>query len=315
MVRYHADVSRIPQARSEVPLHPMTVADLLDGSFTLLRNHARVVFPAAAMFIVPAQLASFALQARMGFSELSGTRDTVFTTPMPTDSGSSSDVVVAVIAMLLNLSTVALVAGVAAQVVVSSHNGDEQSVWQVLHRVRQRGAALLGSWLVVHVLEASGLLVLGALALGSLAGGQDDLAAVLFVFGLVLLAPIGFVVMTLSVAVAPCTLIEDLGPLRAVRRSWRLVRRRFWPTAGVALLAGMISSLVAQILSVIPAAIGLGIGGVVGAVLLTLATIAVLSITQPFIGFVASLQYLDARVRTEGLDLQIIADRLLAEES
>lgn len=315
MVRYHADVSPMPPTRGEVPMHPMTVADLLDGSFRLLRSNARVVLPAAAMFIVPAQLASFVLQVRTGIPEYSGTGATVFTGPLPADSGTSSDVLVAVMATLLNLLTVALVAGVACQVVVGSHAGDDQSVWQVLRRVRERSWALLGGWIVVHVLEAAGLLVLGAPALGAWWGGLDDLALGLLVIGLVLSAPVAFVVMTLSVAVAPCTLIENLGPLSAVRRSWRLVRRRFWPTAVVALSAGLISSIVAQVLSVLPAAIGIGIGGVAGTALLTMTSIVTLSITQPFVAFVAALQYLDARIRTEGLDLHMVADRLLAAES
>ncbi|MBI3257038.1 MAG: hypothetical protein HYZ59_04540 [Actinobacteria bacterium] len=302
-------------ARSEAPLHPMTVADLLDGSFRLLRNHARVVFPAAAVFIVPAQLLSFAANVRSGVPEDFGVGGTAFAGLASTGSGSSVDVAFAVVAMLLGLLSVALIGGVACQVVIASHDGHELSLSGVLRRVRQKGWALLGGWLLVHLLEASGFLVFAAPALAAWAGGGDTLALVLLGIGFVLLVPIGFVVMTLSVAVAPCVVSEDLGPVTSIRRSWRLMRRRFWPVAGVALLAGLIGSIVAQILAAVPATIGYALGGVGGWVLITASTIITMLITQPFVAFVATLQYLDGRIRTEGLDLQIIADRLLAEEA
>lgn len=293
----------------------MTVADLLDGSFRLLRNHARVVFPAAAIFIVPAQILSFAANVRSGVPEDFGVSGTAFGGFVTTGSGSSGDVVFAVVAMLLGLLSVALIGGVACQVVIVSHDGGEPALSGVLRRVRQKGWALLGGWLLVHLLEASGFLVFAAPALAVWAGGDDEIALVLLGIGFVLLVPIGFVVMTLSVAVAPCVVSEDLGPVTSIRRSWRLMRRRFWPVAGVALLAGLISSIVAQILAIVPATIGYALGGVGGWVLITASTIITMLITQPFVAFVATLQYLDGRIRTEGLDLQIIADRLLAQEA
>lgn len=293
----------------------MTVAELLDGSFRLLRNHARVVFPAAAVFIVPAQILSFAVNVRSGVPEDFGVSGTAFGGFVSTGSGSSGDVVLAVVAMLLGLLSVALIGGVACQVVIVSHDGHEPTLSGVLRRVRQKGWALLGAWLLVHLLEASGFLVFAAPALAVWAGGDDEIALVLLGIGFVLLVPIGFVVMTLSVAVAPCVVSEDLGPVTSIRRSWRLMRRRFWPVAGVALLAGLISSIVSQILAIVPATIGYALGGVGGWVLITASTIITMLITQPFVAFVATLQYLDGRIRTEGLDLQIIADRLLAEEA
>ncbi len=293
----------------------MTVAELLDGSFRLLRNHARVVFPAAAVFIVPAQILSFAANVRSGVPEDFAVGGTAFGGFVATGSGSSWDVVFAVAAMLLGLLSVALIGGVACQVVIVAHDGGEPSLSGVLGRVRQKGWALLGGWLLVHLLEASGFLVFAAPALAVWAGGNDTIALALLGIGFVLLVPIGFVVMTLSVAVAPCVVSEDLGPVTSIRRSWRLMRRRFWPVAGVALLTGLISSIVSQVLAIVPATIGYALGGVGGWVLITASTIITMLITQPFVAFVATLQYLDGRIRTEGLDLQIIADRLLAEQA
>ncbi|MGK2958476.1 MAG: hypothetical protein ACSLFB_08790 [Acidimicrobiales bacterium] len=304
-----------PQPRPVSLLHPMTVADLLDDSFRLMRNNARVVFATSAVFIGPTQLLTFAISVRSGAPEEFGFGGSVFRGFIATGSGSADDVVFGVVAVLLSLLSVALIGGAVCQVALAHYGGDEVSTRSVLRGVRHKALALMGAWFLVHVLEASGALVFGVLGIGAYAGGGDTLGGVLLLVGVGLLFPIGFVVMPLSVAVSPCVVIEDLGPVESLRRSWRLMRRRFWPVAGIALLAGFIGSMVAWVLSIIPLAIGFGLGGLGGWVVITLSSIMVLLVTQPFVAFVASLQYLDGRIRTEGLDLAIVADRLLAEES
>jgi hypothetical protein len=113
-----------------------------------------------------------------------------------------------------------------------------------------------------------------------------------------------------SVAV-PALLLERIGPVRALRRSFRLVRGRWWPTAGALLvgylLIGILGALVTGIIMVVPTvvaedntlagALGAVVGGTVGSVL-----------TTPYSAAVVALLYFDLRVRKEGLDLQLIAE-------
>jgi hypothetical protein len=113
-----------------------------------------------------------------------------------------------------------------------------------------------------------------------------------------------------SVAV-PALLLERIGPARALRRSFRLVRGRWWPTAGALLvgylLISILGALVTAAIMVIPAvvaedntlagALGAVVGGTVGSVL-----------TTPYSAAVVTLLYFDLRVRKEGLDLQLIAE-------
>jgi hypothetical protein len=113
-----------------------------------------------------------------------------------------------------------------------------------------------------------------------------------------------------SVAV-PAMLLERIGPVDALRRSFRLVRGRWWPTAGALvvgyLLIGILGALVTAVIMVIPSlvadgntlvgALGAVVGGTVGSVL-----------TTPYSAAVVTLLYFDLRVRKEGLDLQLIAE-------
>src|SRR3954465_14902015 len=51
-----------------LPLHPMTVSDVLDGAFKLLKANLRTIMIVTAVFIVPLQLISAFVQRGSGFS-------------------------------------------------------------------------------------------------------------------------------------------------------------------------------------------------------------------------------------------------------
>jgi hypothetical protein len=104
--------------------------------------------------------------------------------------------------------------------------------------------------------------------------------------------------------------VEELGPIRGVRRSWSLLRRRFWPVLGIALLAGLISNVLGQILGLAPTFAGLLVGLEWGWILVAFGAILTALVTTPIVAIVATLQYFDARIRFEGFDLQVIAAEL-----
>jgi hypothetical protein len=117
-------------------------------------------------------------------------------------------------------------------------------------------------------------------------------------------------VMTLCQAVSPAIMVEELGPLAGIKRSWQLMRTRFWGHLLVAVLAGVISYFLRTVLSVLPTLLAfvvprsfrwvvVGMGGGVATLL-----------TVPIVAVVATLVYFDARIRTEGFDLQMIASDL-----
>jgi hypothetical protein len=107
--------------------------------------------------------------------------------------------------------------------------------------------------------------------------------------------------------VAPIVGVEGGGPVEVVRRSVRLVRNRYFPTLGLALLMGLVSFLLANALSALPQALALWVGFDDGWPLLALGSIVSEIIVLPFVAAATVLLYFDLRVRTEGLDLELTA--------
>jgi hypothetical protein len=119
-----------------------------------------------------------------------------------------------------------------------------------------------------------------------------------------------------SVAV-PALLIEGIRGRRALGRSFRLVRGRWWPAAGVILVANVLVGIVSGVIVGLLAALALagGSGSVVVTVLVISFAGAVASIlTRPFQAAVTTVLYYDLRVRHEGYDVALLAEQLGIEQ-
>jgi hypothetical protein len=103
-----------------------------------------------------------------------------------------------------------------------------------------------------------------------------------------------------------------VGPIDAMRRSARLVSRRFWNVLGLALLCWLVEQLFGSAIGLIPTFFSLfmgteGVGWVLPGVVGILAEL----VTLPVVAATTVLIYLDLRVRTEGLDLELRAGEAL----
>jgi hypothetical protein len=265
-----------------LPLHPMTLSDIVDGSFKLLKANWRTVLLITAVFVVPLHIISAFVQRN-----LYGGRSFFDAINNPTlqSSGDSSNarLVIGGVVALVSLLVTPFVAGAISKVVAASYLGGEETVGSALRATGRRTWALLCAWIVVHILEAVGFL--------------------LCVFP-------GLVVMALFVAVAPAIVIEDLGPIRGLRRSARLLRPRLFPVMGTALVAGLLAGVVGNALGTVPSFGALAIGLKYGWPLLAAGSILSALITTPFVAIVATLIYFDGRIRQEGFDLEIMAGEL-----
>ncbi len=102
--------------------------------------------------------------------------------------------------------------------------------------------------------------------------------------------------------------VEGTRGRRALRRSWNLTRRRFWKILGTILVGGILSSAVGATVgipfTILASLLGggwftEGVGTAISAVL-----------TTPFVSMLPVLLYFDARIRTEGFDLAVMAQEL-----
>jgi hypothetical protein len=104
---------------------------------------------------------------------------------------------------------------------------------------------------------------------------------------------------------------EGVGPTKAMRRSFRLTSRRFGAVLLVCLLVVVVDLLLSGALTAI-GALYVEAGGPAGWAVNTAVAAAALLVTTPFVAGAATLLYLDLRVRTEGLDIELAAGRRFA---
>jgi hypothetical protein len=251
----------------------MTKTDIVDGALTAVKADARSIIGTAALLIIPAELVSaWVRRDSLGDSGFLAAFSTA-----TDESASVADQLGAGTLWLIALQSLVLafVTAVVAQVVSSWYQGDRVAGRAALGRAVRRSPAIAAAWLLVHLLELGGTILL--------------------------IVPLLFVV-ALSAVTVPALVIEDLGPVRAIRRSWRLARTQLGSVIGTVLLIALVDAALSSALG------GLGEvftllswGWVVAAAIGGAASV----ITTPFVAAAATLLYLDLRVRAEGFDIEV----------
>lgn len=165
------------------------------------------------------------------------------------------------------------------------------------------------------------LLITGIAAAGSSSSSSSEQAGVAVGLTILLGLPImGCLAVWLFVkwSYAPYAIVmEEVGPVKAIGRSWKLTKGRWWPIFGAYVLAYIVIVAVTfalQILAgMLSGMVGLlpdsssdnvtapAIGAIIIGGLLMLVIFAVNMMTGPFMTFVQGASYLDTRIRKENL--------------
>jgi hypothetical protein len=289
----------------QLPIRPMSVGDVLDGAFSGLRATFVPVAILVALVLGPIQLALNLALSRLsprfagggvfsGFGEF----DDALALAEPAVVGVS--LLFSVISLLVTL----IASAAAVELLLQVDRGEPTDV----------GRSLRGALSVFWVLlGASVLLALGGLAastvfvlLGMLVGLTIPVVGPILV--VVLFLPV-FVIVGAAVIGAygmlvPIAIIERRGPIATIARSLWVVRRRFWRLVGITLLLGLLAALATVGLQ-LPFALLSVIAGPFAWLVTTIGEVLGQIVVVPITAFGALLVYLDARVRHEGLDLQL----------
>ena len=143
--------------------------------------------------------------------------------------------------------------------------------------------------------------MIGAGVLVFLAIGGIILVSVL----VVTFSPIGWILVVVGscasiylmirwIFIFPAALLEGLGPIAALSRSYGLVKNNWWRVLGITLVVGLISGAISAILGIIPV-----VGAIIGSILIT-----------PIYAIATTLLYYDLRVRKEEYSLEALASEL-----
>ena len=148
----------------------------------------------------------------------------------------------------------------------------------------------------------------------------------LFVLGVTVAAVAGLLALIVGIFVFPTwvgvawstalvvLLVEDVRGTKALRRSWRLVKNRWWATFGTLLVAYLLIYVVQLPIGVLTLVFFAIDSEVVVAAATTFLTIVGYSIMLPLGAAITALVYFDLRIRKEGFDLELLAKRIGHEE-
>ena len=266
-------------------LRPLTTPDILDGALRAWKRAPGTMAAVAAIVIVPAQLlVGYLTRNAVEDLDIGGTFTDIVSSSgsEDVDTGFGGDLFF--LGLLVDGMTLAFVTAAVARLVAGWYTGRSIAFGALVTGVLRRSWALAIAWMLVHAVEA--------------------------VFAIALLVP-ALVPMTWFAVVSPVIACEDAGPLRAMRRSFRLCKRRFGTVLGVCLLAALVDAALSGALTAV-AAIYVELDLPAGWVVNTAVSAGALLVTMPFVAGVATLLYLDLRVRTEGLDIELAANRRFA---
>jgi hypothetical protein len=103
--------------------------------------------------------------------------------------------------------------------------------------------------------------------------------------------------------------VEGKKGTKALGRSWRLAKGHFWRLFGALILAYIMASLIASVLS-IPGTLVAGVLGSRGWPVAALGNSLAAVLTTPFRTLITVLLYFDLRIRKEAFDLEVMAQEL-----
>lgn len=317
---------RPPPRRGLIPLHPLSFGQLLGASFALIRWNPRAT-------VVPALVVSV-VQTALVFGGLAGLGLASVDRLQRAASGSDraqilagtigGGVLLGLLTFAVTILTTALLQGMLVTVVARAALGERIALGAALRVAWRRVLPLIGAALLLAAAQvvAIGVLVL-LVALVAQAGDVGRVLAI--VVGV--LGALGFLVAYLFIAIKVATVpsavvLERLGVIAAIRRSWTLLRGSFWRTLGLVLVVTLMVGVAAQLVSIPFSILGGAVGGLlapnaggdlqstdaISTLLLSALPATIVGVVVQGIGQVAQvgvlgLVYLDQRMRREGLDL------------
>ena len=308
-----------------IPLRPLTLTDLFSGSFSALRKNPSVLFGFTIIVMTVVALLSLAgtMLPLFSFTSLmSNDLDPQASSKVLLDSAYLSVVstIVGYIALLAGSFLAGTVLdGVLSVAVSQLVIGKKITFKQSWALVKPRLWSMLGASLLSMLAVGSPLLVLVILFFMSLYSwpGSD---AFFSLFGLLLALALPVVLVSYVISIrflyAPiCAVLEEKGPIEAVKRSWALTSGSFWVTLGRVILinvvVGFIAGLIVQIIGIIAVIFMFTILGdpssdpsTVWSTIMLYGVISALqmlaySLVVPILAAYQTLMYVDEKIRKE----------------
>jgi hypothetical protein len=300
-----------------VALRPLGLGDFFDGAFKTIRGNPVAMVGLAALvttvFMVVPTVVTLLLAAA-GHLTFDLQTDPASGEVPALDSAATS--LVSGLGGMFGVFATVVLNGMLVHVVAEAVLGRRTRIGEAWRVTRGRMLPLVGLTLLDLLMWT--LLVGAPVLLGVLAGAQAGVATGFLVGGPLLLVALAtglLVQIRFFQLAAPALVLERTGVFASLGRAGRLSRGQWWRIFGILLLTGLVIGVVGQVfavpLGVVGAAAPMLFPGTAGALVLVLSSylsqILVGAVTTPFTSAVTALQYVDQRIRKEGLDVELIA--------
>ena len=300
-----------------IPLRPLTVGELFNGAFQAVRVNPQTMFGFA-----------FAIMAVVGLVQAFFASSSTSSLTRALSSGDTEDLVYSLggsmgsfVTSGLTLLATAFLSGMLALTVWDAVLGRKSSPADAWHRFSPRFVPVLLATLLIGIIEfvvivlvllvfmiPFFLVVVNAASARSYDSASASIGGALSIIFLMIVALI-VVACFFTVKFAftsSAVVLEGLGPVDAIKRSWSLSKGSFWRILGRILLIGVVIGLISSVLGGIVGAI-LGVGAAaadsVGMLVAFSAFVSALlsAVVIPVQSSFYTLMYLDERMRKENL--------------
>ena len=300
-----------------IPLRPLTVGELFNGAFQAVRVNPQTMFGFA-----------FAIMAVVGLVQAFFASSSTSSLTRALSSGDTEDLVYSLgnsmgsfVTTGLTMLATAFLSGMLALTVWDAVLGRKSSPADAWHRFSPRFVPVLLATFLIGIIEFV-LIVLVLLVFmipfflvvvnAASARSYDSASASIGgAFAIIFLMIVALIVVGCFLTVkfaftSSAVVLEGLGPVDALKRSWSLSKGSFWRILGRIWLIGIVTGLISAVLGGIVGAI-LGVGAAAAdSVGLLVAFSAFLSallsaVVIPVQSSFYTLMYLDERMRKENL--------------
>lgn len=267
-------------------LRPLGVGETLDAAVAVYRRRFWPLLKLTALVVLPVQ----ALQTVVLLSSTPDSLTRGMTgTLAPGYENPAEEIWVylaaTVSAAVLGLLATALATAATTKLVSDTYLDEPTGSRESLRYAGRRFAAIVGVSLATGILTVLGL----------------------FVF----LIPGIWLMVSWSVVI-PVLVVENVGVGKAMRRSFDLVKSRWWPMLGLLLtgqlLGSIIQAVLAAVLEIVVSPLGEGVTGSIAANGIAGGIGSVL--TTPFVAAAFVIAYFDLRIRSEGFDVLVMIRHL-----
>ncbi|MDX6691813.1 MAG: hypothetical protein QOG15_3270 [Solirubrobacteraceae bacterium] len=284
-------------------LRPLSFGEILDVAIKLCVSNGATLLKAVVFVVLPVQVVSTIITISTGGADF----DVFGDTNAGGHSAHETNVYVAgqVGAALLQTIAVVLATGACFRAIARAYLAEKPDWRESLRFAVKRFPQIL--WIGVIYIATFALAVVVIAVPMALAGT----VASFVVGGIVLFVLFVWLYIVWSLAV-PALMVEDVRGVKALRRSQSLVTGRWWQTFAVIMLGFLLASVLSSVIQAIFVGVilvGVDTSSLLAWVIIGLAGLVSLMITTPFQAALLLVVYFDLRVRKEGFDLELLAER------